>query len=152
MSGGPALRLASRAVKRRPLGLNDAYDAATGTRGAKLALATVNAVVVLVTALPIQSIAIRAVAERRPLMANGFPQDIEGGLADGRPLGPGKFVAALLGMDTGSMQDFRGVEVADARYGTLIKQSHFDLSSTGGEPALQEIGRNSQRVGAKFLR
>ena len=72
--------------------------------------------VVLVTAVLVQSISVGAIVQSRPFIVDRFIQNVVGGLVELRDLLRGQSRSAAKWADPGAMQDLTGVKVADARH------------------------------------
>ena len=52
-------------------------------------------------------------------------------------------------MNAGAVEDFRGVEVADAGHGLLVQQGHLDRPAAALQALCATAGGNLQGIGAK---
>src|SRR5262245_54799692 len=82
--------------------------------------------VILVTSSFVQRIAIGSVGECGALVANCKLEYSEHVVVDGLPLGGGELITASAWVNSGQMQNFGGIEVANAGDGALIEQGYFD--------------------------
>jgi hypothetical protein len=118
------------AEKRGTLSLYDTPDDIAAASYARIARAGVNSVVVLVSAVLVQGIAVRPVGERRAFMTNRRGQDFADRSVNLPPLSRANLATLPLGMNAGKVQDFRRVKIANAGRGALIEEGHFDRATT----------------------
>ena len=85
----------------------------------------------LIPAFLVEYVAIRTVRQSRAFVPDRFTKHIEHRGVNPRPLIPGQSIAAFLGMDSGNVEQFGCVKIANARNRPLIEQGNFD-----GPPAV----------------
>ena len=63
-------------------------------------------------------------------------QNLDDTLLNPLPLPARQTIASVLGMDIGQVQDFRCIQVADARDRLLVQQRDFDFATTLAKPLM----------------
>lgn len=109
------LLLASGTEECGSLCLNDPLDLGFTAIATSISSLLINTMLVLVTAVLIQSIPVGAIIQSRPLIADRLIQDVMCGLIQFRDLLRGQSRSAAKWADAGAMQDLTGVKVADSR-------------------------------------
>ena len=109
------LLLASGTEECGSLCLNDPLDLGFTAIGTSISSLLINTMLVLVTAVLIQSIPVGAIIQSRPLIADRLIQDMMCGLIEFRDLLRGQSRCAAKWADAGAMQNLTGVKVADSR-------------------------------------
>jgi hypothetical protein len=144
--------LAGCAEECGSLGLDDAFNLAAGAAaGAFVFGAVVDAVMVLVAAVLIEGVAVRAVGERGAFVPDGVLENFVRRVGDGGPLGARDFVAAFGRVNAGNVQDFGRIEVADAGDGALVEQGDFYGAAARVQAIAKRMGRDVEGIGADFV-
>lgn len=134
----------------RALCLDDAKDGSFAAGGADFTGAVVDAVGILVTARLVEGVAVGAVAEGGAFVTDGFVKDFEGIGGDEFELAFPEAVGRSLGVDCRTMEDFAGVEVADAGDGFLVEHQNLDRTGSAGNNGYPVIDGRFEGVGAEF--
>lgn len=145
----PAFPLTLRTKKSAASCLDDAAD---HSLGASLTLRTgpiIDAVVILITAGIIQRVAVRAITQRTPFMADRLVQNVDRCPGDSGPLRAAEAIASRARVDPGHKQNLRCVQVSDTGDGLLIEQGHLDESATAPKPLTKRLGGHQQGVDAQ---
>lgn len=147
-----AFSLAARTIESSPLALDNPSHTSLKTDFTGLAFAIVNAMMVLITSLSIECIAIRPIAESGPLIAYRSTQNRLCCKGQPIPVVSPQPLAGCLRMDPGGVQDFSRIEITDAGNGPLIEQGDFDFASALAKLFLKLGCGNGKCVGSKFFR
>ena len=139
-------------MKRSPLGLHGANDGSRPAGRAKIALAIIHAVVVLVTASRIERIAVRAIGKRRAFVLNRQMKYSLNRRVNFLPLKERDPLAPPRGMDPGQVQNLGRIQVADAGQNPLVEKRWFDFSPAAAKRFGKMLYRDDERIGTELVR
>jgi hypothetical protein len=114
VAGSQTLSLALFAVKRRSLSLHSAMDSCLPARRTEHVRPLIHLMVILISAVLVQSIAIRAVAEGRAFIGDGFVQNSIRCVRESLDLPPGNAGRSAEWRNAGFVENLAGVQITDA--------------------------------------
>ena len=144
--------LTGGAKESRSLGLHDPLDRGLATGETGLAVPLIDAVIELVVARHVARDAIGADAKRRALVLDRFVQHAEHFGVDALPLSLPQPAAGAGRMNTGTMQNFGGVEIPHAGQNLLIEKCDLDRPRAAAQSRAEIVEGDFEGVGPDFRR